>query len=222
VKPTCSVVIPVRDGERFIGAAIESVLAQDWPVEIVAVDDGSRDGTAAVVARYPSVVLLRRAPEGPSQARNAGVAASSGPYVALLDADDVWLPGKLAAQVGVLEARPELGYVVARYRNVLEEGAPRPRWLHSRELGEPQDGGVSNLVARRTALERIGPFHADDWGNVDWLLRARDAGVASALVPEVLLLRRVHQTNLSHVNRARGGGLPLWALRASIARRRGA
>jgi len=112
--------------------------------------------------------------------------------------------------------------VLARYRNFLEEGSARPAWLDARELDEPQDGGVGNLVVRRAALERIGPFHPDDWGNLDWLLRARDLGVASALVPEVLLRRRVHGGNLSHLNRPRGGGLALWALRASIARRRDA
>jgi glycosyltransferase involved in cell wall biosynthesis len=222
VKPLCSVIIPVRDGERFIGAAIESVLAQDWPVEILVVDDGSRDGSAAVAARHDGVLVLRQEAIGVAQARNAGVARATGEHVALLDADDLWLPGKLVAQIGMLEARPELGYVLARYRNFLEEGSARPAWLDARELDEPQDGGVGNLVVRRAALERIGPFHPDDWGNLDWLLRARDLGVASALVPEVLLRRRVHGGNLSHLNRPGGGGLALWALRASIARRRDA
>jgi len=131
----------VRDGERFIGAAIESVLAQDWPVEILVVDDGSRDGSAAVAARHDGVLVLRQEAIGVAQARNAGVARATGEHVALLDADDLWLPGKLVAQIGMLEARPELGYVLARYPGAPGQERLDPRFGFMQAIAaQPDDG----------------------------------------------------------------------------------
>src|SRR5690606_20987586 len=105
-----SVVIPAYNVGPHIAEAIESVLAQDYPqVEIVVVDDGSKDDTAEVVAtRYPQVSLIRKENGGAATARNAGIRAARGEFVAFLDADDIWLPGKLTAQIDYLRAHPDV------------------------------------------------------------------------------------------------------------------
>lgn len=105
-----SVVIPAYNVGRHIAEAIDSVLAQDYPqVEILVVDDGSKDDTAALVAAgYPQVTLIRKANGGAATARNAGIRAARGEFVAFLDADDIWLPGKLTAQLDDLRAHPEV------------------------------------------------------------------------------------------------------------------
>ena len=97
-RKTVSVIIPVFNGERTIAAAIDSALAQEFggEIEVMVVNDGSTDATATVLEAYRGrVTVLDRVNGGPAAARNAGVRASHGEYLAFLDADDIWLPGKL-------------------------------------------------------------------------------------------------------------------------------
>jgi len=112
-----SVVIPAYNSGRFIADAIDSVLTQDgFEVELLVVDDGSTDDTAQIVARYGgAVTLLRQTNAGAAVARNAGLQAAHGRYVAFLDADDVWLPGKIDSQVAHLEAHPETSLCCTRW-----------------------------------------------------------------------------------------------------------
>src|SRR5262249_9200661 len=139
------------------------------------------------------------------------------------DHDDEWAPQKLEVQVARLMDKPELGYVVARLEFVLEPGMQRPNWLRPELLVGPQPGLVpSNLLARRAALDVVGPFrpefrHSDD---VDWFTRAIDAGVRGEMVPDALLRRRVRKGNLT-ANVEKSRAEMFRALRASIARKRG-
>ena len=105
-----SVVIPTYNRADFLHEAIASVLQQDHPhVELIVVDDGSRDGTAAVVSRFGTAVqCLWQENRGVSAARNRGVAASTGDLIAFLDSDDLWLPSKVSAQVAYFEAHPDM------------------------------------------------------------------------------------------------------------------
>jgi glycosyltransferase involved in cell wall biosynthesis len=123
--PVVSVVMPARDAERFLGEAVESVLAQTYAAwELLVVDDGSRDGTRAAAERYaaahPGRVRVLAHPGGAnrgiSASRNLGAREARGALVAFLDADDVWLPHKLAEQVPLLLARPEAGVLYGNTR----------------------------------------------------------------------------------------------------------
>jgi len=109
--PLVSVVIPAYNAEATIAAAIDSVRAQTHgDLEILVIDDGSTDTTADVIAGYgDSVTVVRNENQGVSRARNAGIERARGPFVAFLDADDVWQPQKLAAQVARLHERPDAG-----------------------------------------------------------------------------------------------------------------
>src|SRR5216684_1094167 len=101
-RPRVSAIIPAYNGEAFVADAIESVLAQTFPVsEIVVVDDGSTDQTAEVVERYASkgVRCIRQKNQGPTAARNRGIVQTTGELLAFLDCDDIWLPEKTALQV---------------------------------------------------------------------------------------------------------------------------
>lgn len=118
--PLVSIIIPFYNTERFLQEAIESVLAQtyaDW--ELLLVDDGSTDGSSAIARRYadrvPPKIRCLEHPDhgncGQAASRNLGIAAARGDFLALLDADDVWLPQKLEQQVPILEAHPEVSMV---------------------------------------------------------------------------------------------------------------
>ena len=108
--PTVSVIIPTYNRADFLKEAIESVLAQTFrDVELLVIDDGSTDRTRDVLNGYGARLRpIFQANRGVSSARNAGIRAAQGRYIALLDSDDLWLPKKLAAQIAVMEAQPDI------------------------------------------------------------------------------------------------------------------
>ena len=104
MTPLISVIMPAYNALPYIDQAIRSVLDQDYPnIELIVVDDGSRDGTPELAEQFGDrVKVLRQKNAGPAAARNKGIAASRGDFIAFLDADDVWLPGKASMQVQYL------------------------------------------------------------------------------------------------------------------------
>lgn len=180
VRGTVAVVIPVYNGEAFIRRALDSVLRQTYrPAQIVVVDDGSRDRTREIVASEygEAVTLVQQQNGGPAKARNAGVRASSADFVAFLDADDWWEPGKLEQQLLALE---HAGDAVLNYTglSLVDEltgerryqAPPMPealwpllRWCNP---GIPP----SCMMVRRDALEKVGGFNERQVGCEDWCL----------------------------------------------------
>jgi glycosyltransferase involved in cell wall biosynthesis len=147
-----SVVIPAYNAEAFVGHAIESVLGQTYAhLELIVVDDGSTDGTAAVARSYadPRLRVIEKPNGGAAAARNAAIADSSGPLLAFLDADDYWYPTKLEVQVAELARRPELVAVACRVHYVSSTG---------RVLGA-MGGAVGPKEQQAVAEGRLGPFH---------------------------------------------------------------
>lgn len=125
-KSPVSVVIPAWNAGRWLRETLESALAQTLPArEIIVVDDGSSDDTAAIASAFaPHVTLIRQANAGGPAARNRGIAASSGEFIALLDNDDLWHTGKLAAQLAIMEADPTIGLVFCDYESFDGPDAP--------------------------------------------------------------------------------------------------
>jgi glycosyltransferase involved in cell wall biosynthesis len=213
--------MPAFDEEAFIAEALRSVLAQTYrPVEVIVVDDGSGDRTAEI-AHSHDVCLLQRPHLGASAARNAGLAVATGEYWTIFDADDVMPPERLARQVAHLEEHPELGMVLGLTEAFVTPGEPSP--LHYNPVWDegPFPACAGTMLARRTVLEVVGLFDealvlAYD---VDWLARAKDAGVRAGQVEHVCLRYRIHRGNSSAdapaVNLA-----VLGLLRSSVHRRR--
>jgi len=216
-----SVVIPVYEGERFLAETLDSVAAQTHtPLETIVVDDGSPDESVRVASSRPGVRVLRRPHEGVAAARNAGVAAVRGELIAFLDQDDLWQPSKLALQVALLSARPEIDIALAHVEMVLQEGTPRPAWMTWES--DVQPGYLpSAWLVRREAFERVGGFDpryqlACD---ADWLARAKDWGLLSETLPEALVRWRIHGSNGSY-DQATMRSETFRMLRANAERRR--
>jgi len=214
-------IVPVFNGRRYIRDAIDSIVAQEpRPSEIVVVDDGSTDGGAELLAGHSDVRVLRQANAGEAAARNRGIRETTAPLLAFLDQDDVWLPGKLALQVACL-ADPATDIVFAQHRLMVEDGA---RWFRRDALDRVLTAELpGTMIVKRSAFARIGLYREDIrlGSDVDWILRARDAGLGFRLVEAVLLLRRMHRTNASIDEDAFMSGL-LRATRASVRRKRSA
>jgi glycosyltransferase involved in cell wall biosynthesis len=163
--PLVDVVIPVFNCARFIRESVESALAQDVDARIFVVDAGSSDGSLDEVPRSRAVERIELATTGRSAARNAGVGAGSSPFVAFLDADDYWLPGKLARQVAAI--RPAVAIACTDYFEFTPRGILRPA-LAARRV--PYSGRVlakllrddfvktSTVLVRRAALPEARPF----------------------------------------------------------------
>ena len=224
-NPLVSVIIPVFNGERYLAAAMESVLAQDYaPLELIVVDDGSTDASTDIVRRCSAARGLAQPNQGNGAAKNTGLAAARGELIAFLDQDDVWLPGKLTAQAGQLLENPALSYVTCHCRLIREPGTAWPEWVNPLFYDSPQPSNMpSALLARRSAFERVGPFDPSYWlcNDSDWLMRARDAGLAGRLMAEALYDRRVHASNLSY-DGARLSSEAFRLLHGSIQRKRAA
>lgn len=221
--PLVSVIIPVFNGERFLRAALSSVASQTYtPLEVFVIDDGSTDASKAIAGTFQEFRVLAGPHRGVSAARNRGVDASSGRYIAFLDADDAWYPEKIRQQVAVAEAEPRFGLVTA-LQNYCFEG-PVPAWFRGPTDGSTEPGFMpSSWLVSRDCWESVGPFdesmtHAED---VDWLARARDSGVEFGTVEQLLLMRRIHDSNVSGAANESVGGL-LTALRGSLHRKHGA
>ena len=226
MTPTISCIITVFNCEAYLGEALDSAFAQTRPPdEVIVVDDGSTDGTPAVAQGYGERVRYVRQPNrGPAGGRNRGIAMASGELIAFLDADDIWLPGKLARQVRHFAERPDLQASVTQLRNFwTEELRAEAEAMRDHALAaEALPGFVpQTLVARREVFGSVGLFDealliGED---TDWFLRASDLRIALEMVPEVLVLRRFHANNLTRTATVAQSKLPdiVWR---SLQRRR--
>lgn len=223
--PAVSVVIGTRNAERYLGEALASIRDGGFDdLEIVVVDCASADRSREIAAGYGARVIAQDG-TGLFAGWNQGVAAARGGLIAFLDSDDRWAPGKLEAQVAALARDPGLDYVIGRVRFFLEPGMPEPPGYR------PEHGGGEHvapmpgtLLIRRAAFERVGPFLTDYQiaSDVDWFKRAIDAGLRYEVVPEALIHKRIHDSNLTHFQARSMNAELVGLLRASIQRRRGA
>jgi glycosyltransferase involved in cell wall biosynthesis len=222
-SPQVSIVIPVKNGELYLQAAIESILQQTYRFySIIVVDDQSTDNTEKIAKSYSEVQYVEGSGCGSAAAYNQGILCAQGEFIAFLDHDDLWVPEKLTIQTRYLIDHPEVQYAIAEMRMFLEPGYSIPPGLRPELLEKPVVAPLpGTLMARRTLFEQVGLFNpslntAED---VDWFARCHDAQIVGATIPHVLLHKRVHQTNLSF-NATNNNQNLLKVLRSSIQRKR--
>ena len=204
--PLISCIIPVYNHELYIAETIDSVLGQSYrPIEVIVVDDGSTDRTAEVVAGFGDRVRYHYQPNaGPPAARNAGAALARGEYLAWLDSDDLWRADKLERQFAFLQEHPDVGICLTHLQNFwIDDLAAEAERLRDSMRARPLPGYVfATVLTSRAVYERIGQadvaiFHGD---GTDWLMRAMDMGIQIEVLPEVMVRRRYHHTNISRVD----------------------
>jgi glycosyltransferase involved in cell wall biosynthesis len=236
--PIVTVVVPAWNASKYLREAIQSVLNQTFTrLELVVVDDGSTDDTAAIVRAFADrrLTLVTQQNGGPGRARNRGISESapSTRYFAFLDADDSWAPEKLSRQIDQIEHEPRCGAVVTFARYVSSTGRALGRG------GEPLTpalneniaradyypaAAMSSLLVRRSVMERVGAFDEalGRLGSEDLDFIARLAQVAPiGAVPEPLISYRVHPDSTMARERHRVNRAARFVQRRCAARRAG-
>jgi len=202
-----SVIVPVYNCAQYIGKAIESILAQTYPVhEIIVVDDGSTDGTREALEPYKaSIIYVYQKNAGEPAARNTGIRHSTAEYIAYLDADDLWLPDKLELQMQYLQTHPECELVYTDMMTFDDQGIIEKSVRTSRgrvycsgkifpQLFRETLFGSGSVVFRKTAAEKVGGFDETFLVGSDyemWLRMSRS--FEFGYVDKPLLMYRQHR-----------------------------
>ena len=201
-SPLVSVILPVYNYERYLGEAIESVLNQTYQhLEVIVVDDGSTDQSGEVARSFAGrgVRYCHQVHAGIGPARNSGVELAQGEFLAFLDADDRWPLEKLERQLGAFESDPTLEMVFGQALQ-LQNG---PEWEAGVRDNQLAVAGMvpgmvpGTMLIKRDAFLRVGKFQGD-WkvGEfIDWYARAVELQIRSLVLPELLLWRRIHDSN---------------------------
>lgn len=202
-QPLVSVIIPVFNCEKYIKESIDSVLQQTYPnYEIIVVDDGSNDDTAAIVQQLP-VRYFYQKNQGQPAAVNFGISQAKGELLAFNDADDLWSEDKLEKQVSTIKANPELDAVFGLVQQFIspELSEEARRRIHCPK--EPMKGyGKLTMLIKKASFQAIGSFNTKvkigDF--IDWFAMAKRQNIKTELVDQVFGFRRLHTDNMSVQN----------------------
>ena len=219
-----SAIIPVYNYERYLGEAIESVLSQTYPhLDVIVVDDGSTDRSGEVAKSFANkgVRYCRQVNAGIGPARNQGVELAQGDYLAFLDADDRWPEEKTERQLQAFENDPSLEMVFGQAVQ-LQNGSEWEAGVRDKTENGKVPGMVpGTMLIKREAFHRVGKFPAGlKVGEfIDWYARAVELQVRSLVLPDLLLWRRIHDSNTG-VRERQSRGDYARVLKAALDRKR--
>ncbi len=207
--PLISVVIPAYNAEKTIKETIESVLNQTFSdFELIVINDGSQDSTLEIVSSIsdPRIKVFSYPNSGPQKSRNRGTAHASSEYISFLDADDLWMPDKLEAQLKALQENPQAGVAYSWTDYIDESGKLLPQRIYGNFTGNVYlkllladfVGNGSNPLIRKQALVEVGGFDELLVAGQDWDMWVRLASkYPFVAVPSVHILYRVSGSSWS-------------------------
>ena len=223
-SPLISVIVPVYNREQYVAEALDSILAQDYrPLEIIVVDDGSTDRTPEIVQSYGSqLIYLCQENQGVAAARNSGIDYAHGQFLAFLDSDDIWVEGKLSAQMALLDENPDLDVIYGHAENFF---SPEVEDSFKRKTKIPQKVMPSQIspamLIRAKSFRQVGSFNPSfrSGCDIDWYARSQEMGLKNHMMPLVVYYRRVHPSNATVYNK-NANLSRLRTLKAALDRRR--
>ena len=217
-----SVIIPVYNAERFLLEAVESVRRQDYqPMEVIVVDDGSTDSSAALISNFgDDIRFFSHEHQGPSAARNQGLAMARGNVIAFLDADDIWPQGRLHLQIKRLQHDPNLEVVLGRTQYFGLLSAHRGKIRFEGPDNTAIIMSLGSAVIRKSTFEKVGNLDESlpNYEDLDWFLRAREKGVSTLILKHITLKYRMHEGNYSRTQSSEQGLMRV--LKKSVIRRK--
>jgi glycosyltransferase involved in cell wall biosynthesis len=191
-RPLVTIVIPVFNAELFLRETLESVLALDYsPTEVIVVDDSSTDRSVEIARSYQHVQCLTQEHLGGGAARNRGIWAAKGEFIANVDHDDLVPPWKLNVQVGYLLEHPNVDGVLGRQEWI----NPPPTLKRDLVYGDLDGIPCASIVVRTDVVRRLGGFVDDEGGDIGLLVKMREQGHSFVVLPELVLYRRYHGAN---------------------------
>ena len=216
-----SAIIPVYNGEKYLRAAVESILHQGYEaLEIIVVDDGSSDNSYELALSLPSTRCFRQANLGCAAARNDGVRAAHGEVLTFLDADDLWVTDKIRTQMNAMQDHPDR-QLVAGFVEEFHDGTVSSESARSRRNNGQRAYTIGALMINKRDFVRVGFLNESlRFGEfMDWRSRALSAGLEEWVLPSVVLRRRLHDHYTTRcANVARRGYLR--AIREHLNRKR--
>jgi glycosyltransferase involved in cell wall biosynthesis len=224
VSSLVSVIIPAFNRAEFLAEAIDTALGQrKVTLEVIVVDDGSTDGTSKVADRYAGRIhYFYQENSGPPAARNRGIAQAGGEFLAFLDSDDLWPADRTRILLNWLESHPSTEVAMGHLQYIsLEMSRSAQFETACAEAPAILNYNLGAALIRAAAMRRTRAFDeslrfSDDW---DWFVRAREQAVVLDVLPQVTLINRRHQTNLSN-EREIGNHYTLQMLKKALDRRR--
>ncbi|MEM7167639.1 MAG: glycosyltransferase family A protein [Planctomycetota bacterium] len=224
MTPAISILLPVYNGQQYLRESLASLSAQTLPpAEIVVIDDGSTDQSAAIAADFPGVTLIQQANAGAAAARNAGLTAATGNLIACLDADDLADPKRLELQAAAFDRDPDLDGCFTHLAEFLSPELPDDERAQLECKAEAAPGAcIGTLMIRRDSFLRVGLLDPELRVAyfLQWYGLAQDQGLRFEMLSETLVQRRLHLDNTGRREKGRLAKEYAKVLAAKIARRR--
>ncbi len=200
-NPLISVIVPTVRTHLFLAHTLQNIFTQGVErLEVLVVDGSGRQHLESLPEDYPEVRWLMQIGTGLAGARNQGLAAAKGEWIAFLDDDDLWPSGSLTDRASYLAQHPDCLGVGGKIQRFLQPDAPLPPQYSGGRLEQIELGYTPGaLLARRALWQQVGPFDPTlaIGCDSDWFARLLDARLPWVLLPQVVLHKRIHQSNLS-------------------------
>jgi glycosyltransferase involved in cell wall biosynthesis len=221
-----SVIIPVFNAEKYVAEAIRSVLSQTYKnVELICINDKSTDNSLSILESFGNKIILINNEDnrGTAESRNKGIRLARGEFLAFIDNDDIWESNKLEVQMNQFNNDPRLdilfSYMQCFISPELREEGGKLRYCPP----DPIPGYIpSTILVKRTSFEKAGYFESK-WKNgesIAWMVKAKEAGLNFGVVDQVLVQRRIHETNKSVLASSTSKGDYFRIIKESLERRR--
>jgi glycosyltransferase involved in cell wall biosynthesis len=195
-KPLVTCIIPVFNGEKFIEAAIESVLNQTYKtIEIIVIDDGSTDNTQKLVKKFNgNVKYIYQSNSGSAAARNLGISKASGDFIGFLDSDDIWDKNKISLQLECFRNHLDIEACLCNIKLVSDKEIPDDQYV----ILTPYS--VCSILIKRETVSRVGYFNINlKYGeDTDWFMRIKKLDIPLKILNEKLVYARLHKDNLTN------------------------
>jgi glycosyltransferase involved in cell wall biosynthesis len=220
-----SVVVAAYNAEAYIAEAVGSVLGQTVPPhEVIVIDDGSTDATRNVLGQFGDrITVLTKENSGQAVAVNKALATAQGELIGFCDADDLWMPRKLELQLALLDRQGDVEAVFGKVEQFVSPDVPAAQRERLKPAVAVMPGELKQcMLIRRAALDRAGPFDESLPATffIAWLGRAKQNGLKSAHVDDIVVRRRLHLGNGGRTNTDAQNRETLLALRKAIKARR--
>ena len=221
-----SIIMPVYNTEKYVKEALDSIFSQTYTnFEIICIDDGSIDNSLSILESFGNKIQIIKNDKnyGTSESRNRGIQLSKGEFLAFLDADDIWEKNKLEIQIMEFNNKPDLDvsftYMQCFISPELSEDAKNKRYCSS---GSVPCHIPSSAVIKRTSFEKVGYFDTR-FKNIefmDWINKAKEIGLNIETLHDILVFRRIHETNVGVVDKEHSRSDYLKIIKESLERKR--